>query len=177
MSWDINHYWGINFLSQQDPVQGPVEFITVIMVEKAIKSIKSNKAAGPTEIAVEMVKAAGPLAVRHISHLTNIIKEEKIPEEWNLLYIINCHKAKGDALEKWNYRGLKMLDPVLKIQCWTCLKNHLKKSSIYKFNTIWFHAWKRNNWCYFCHSATTCETYIQVWELLFHVCWSGKSIW
>ena len=38
-----------------------------------------------------------------------------IPEEWNLSYVINCYQGEGDALELCSYRGLKMLDQVLKI--------------------------------------------------------------
>ena len=52
------------------------------MIDNAIKSIKNNKTAGPTEIVVEMLRAVGPLAVRNISNLTIfIIKEQKSQKE------------------------------------------------------------------------------------------------
>ena len=50
------------------------------MIDKALKSIKNNKTAGPTEI-VEMLRAVGPLAVRHISHLTIFMTKEEKPQK------------------------------------------------------------------------------------------------
>ena len=51
-----------------------------------------------------------------ITHLINcIIADNKIPDDWCLSYIINCYKGKGDALLRGNYRGLKLLDQVMKV--------------------------------------------------------------
>ena len=63
-----------------------------------------------------MIRAGGDVAAEQIALLANaIIQEERIPDDWNLSYIINCYKGKGDALERGNYRGLKLLDQVLKV--------------------------------------------------------------
>ena len=37
-----------------------------------------------------------------------------IPSDWEDSFIINIYKGKGDALERGNYRGLKLLDHVMK---------------------------------------------------------------
>ena len=77
-----NHYDHLNTefcresesLAEQQPVQGPVS--------RAINSMKNSKSPGPIEIVVEIIRAAGPLAVTKITKLVNlIIKEGYIPEE------------------------------------------------------------------------------------------------
>ena len=119
---NYNHFLNIEFpwesesLTEQEPVQDPARLITEGMVRGAINYMKNSRAAGPAEIVVEMIRADGPLAVTEITKLVNLnLKEGYIPEEWNLSYVINCYKGKGDALERGSCRGLKILDQVLKI--------------------------------------------------------------
>ena len=86
------------------------------MVAKALQKMKKDKAAGPSGITVEMIHAAGEGILVAIAHLANrIIYESAIPEDWDLSCIINCFKGKGDALDRGNFRGLKLIDQVLKI--------------------------------------------------------------
>ena len=54
--------------------------------------------------------------VTAISELVNLfIYEENIPEDWKDSVIINCYKGKGDATDRGNYRGLKLLEHVIKV--------------------------------------------------------------
>ena len=54
--------------------------------------------------------------VTAISELVNLfIYEENIPEDWKDSVIINCYKGKGDATDRGNYRGLKLLEYVTKV--------------------------------------------------------------
>ena len=54
--------------------------------------------------------------VTAISELVNLfIYEENIPEDWKDSVIINCYKGKGDATDRGNYRGLKLLEHVTKV--------------------------------------------------------------
>ena len=46
-------------MSQEAPVEGPAINIIPEMVSKAINKMKSGKAAGPSVIIIEMIKAAG----------------------------------------------------------------------------------------------------------------------
>ena len=63
-----------------------------------------------------MIKAAGELGLEMIADLLNqIIREGVVPAEWELSTIVNCYKGKGDALERGNYRGLKLTDQILKV--------------------------------------------------------------
>ena len=83
---------------------------------EAIKRMKQGKAGGSSVVIVEMIKADGRQTVTAISQLVNlIIYEENIPEDWKDLFIINCYKGKGDATDRENYRGLKLLEHVMKI--------------------------------------------------------------
>ena len=86
------------------------------MVRKAIAKLKSGKAPGPSGITSEMIKAGGVYLVRMLTNLINeIIRSQSIPNDWNDAFIINCYKGKGDSLERGNYRGLKLLELVMKI--------------------------------------------------------------
>jgi hypothetical protein len=40
-----------------------------------------------------------------------IIAQGEIPNDWQSCVLVNCFKGKGDALERGNYRGLKLLRP------------------------------------------------------------------
>ena len=47
--------------------------------------------------------------------IEEIICEGCIPSEWEESYIVSLYKNKGDALERGNYRGLKLIDQVMKV--------------------------------------------------------------
>ena len=82
------------------------------MVKKAISKIRSGKAAGPSGIVVEMIKAAGDTGATMVSVLaTAIIRDGKVPTDQEQSFIVCLYKGKGDALIKCNYRGLKLTDP------------------------------------------------------------------
>ena len=43
-----------------------------------------------------------------------MVRNGVIPSDWEDSFIINIYKGKGDTLERGNYRGLKLLDHVMK---------------------------------------------------------------
>ena len=105
-----------NNLTPVEPVESAAIFIEKDMVRIAVKKMKKRKAAGPSGIVPEMIKAAGELGLEMIADLLNqIIREGVVPAEWELSTIVNCYKGKGDALERGNYRGLKLTDQILKV--------------------------------------------------------------
>ena len=64
-------------------------------------------AAGPSGIVAEMFQAAGdPYAVMVFNLATSIVRDGKIPKEWEEIFIIVLFKGKGDDLVHGNYRGL-----------------------------------------------------------------------
>ena len=86
------------------------------MVLKALKKMKVGKAAGPSGIVVEMLKADPNLCCKVIAELANaIVREEKMPTEWKESIILSLYKGKGDALICENYHGLKFTEQVLTV--------------------------------------------------------------
>ena len=78
--------------------------------------MKEGKAAGVSGIVAEMLKASGEACLElFIELFNNIVKEEKVPSDWEMSVIINCFKGKGDAIEHGNFRGLKLLDHLMKV--------------------------------------------------------------
>ena len=114
----LNHEndWNVNSLSEAPSVSGPPITVTAIMVASAISCMKIGIAVGPSGIAIEMIKASGSVGAQMIADLANsIIKAGQIPKQWEESFIINVYKGKGDAMERGNYRGLKLLDHALKV--------------------------------------------------------------
>ena len=108
--WDPNH------LSDESPVEGPPIPITIDMVKKAISQMKAGKAPGPSGIVVEMIRAAGDMGASMIRDLAAaIIPDGKVPSDWEQSFIVCLYKGKGDALERGNYRGLKLTEQVMKV--------------------------------------------------------------
>ena len=104
-------------LSYQPPVEGPSIPITIDMVKKAISQMKAGKAPGPSGIVVEMIQAAGDMGTSMILDLAvAIIPDGKVPSDWEQSFIVCLYKGKGDALERGNYRCLKLTEQVMKIQ-------------------------------------------------------------
>ena len=101
--------WDPNTLTDESPVEGPAIIITTEMVSKAISKMKAGKAAGPSGIIIEMIKAAGDQIISSLTSLFNcIVREGVVPTDWHMSYIINLFKGKGDALLRGNFRGLKL---------------------------------------------------------------------
>ena len=47
--------------------------------------------------------------------IEDIISEGCIPTDWQESFIVNLYKGKGDALNRGNYRGLKLIEQVMKV--------------------------------------------------------------
>ena len=63
--------------------------------------------------AFSLVGEAGAEEVRDL--VENIISEGCIPADWQESFIVNLYKGKGDALNRGNYRGLKLIEQVMKV--------------------------------------------------------------
>ena len=77
--------------------------------------MKAGKAPGSSGIVVEMIRAAGDMGAFMICDLAAaIIRDGKVPSDWEQSFIVCLYKGKGDALERGNYRGLKLTEQVIK---------------------------------------------------------------
>ena len=113
---NVEFDWDPDHLSYPSPVEGPPIPITIDMVKKAISQMKAGKAPGPSGIVVEMIRAAGDMGASMIRDLeVAIIRDGKVPSDWKQSFIVCLYKGKGDALERGNYRGLKLTEQVIKI--------------------------------------------------------------
>lgn len=99
-----------------EKVNGPAEIITYSEEKTAITGAKSGKAAGPSGVVAEMLKASGDVGVQRVTDLCNsTMQEGKVPNDWKKSWMVNVYKGKGDALECGSYRGIKLLDHVMKV--------------------------------------------------------------
>ena len=86
------------------------------MITKAISKMASGKAAGPSGIVAETLKPVGEAGAVEVRDLIeDIISEGCIPTDWQESYIVNLYKGKGDALNRGNYKGLKLIEQVMKV--------------------------------------------------------------
>ena len=112
---NVEFDWDPDHLSYQPPVEGLPIPITIDMVKKAISQMKAGKAPGPSGIVV-MIRATGNMGASMIRDLAvAIIRDGKVPSDWEQSFIVCLCKGKEDALERVNYRGLKLTEQVMKI--------------------------------------------------------------
>lgn len=113
---NVEFDWDRASLEEMQPVQGPFPKIDNNMVKGAINNMKNGKAAGSSGLVAEMMKASGDVGVTMVTELTNtFVKEGMAPDDWLRSVIVNVFKGKDDALVRGNYRGIKLLDQVLKV--------------------------------------------------------------
>ena len=87
--------------------------MTIKIVAKAIINMKNGKAAGPLGAVAEMLKASDNIAVWLVTDLANDMMRNGTSHLTGKI-IINIYNGKGDAVIRVNYRGLKLLDLVMK---------------------------------------------------------------
>ena len=103
-------------LPEVAPVEGPPPSVTKDLIRKALRKMKCGKAAGPSGIIAEMLKAANEVGIALLTELTEVVFcNGVIPKDWLESFILNLYKGKGDALERGNYHGLKLTDQVMKL--------------------------------------------------------------
>ena len=113
---NVEFPWDPDSLSPAPPVEGPATYFSANMVGEARKKQKKNKAPGMSGLCAEMIEPVGEVADEYLAKLFNkIVSEGKVPNDWSESIIVNLFKGKGDALERGNYRGLKLLDQGMKM--------------------------------------------------------------
>ena len=80
-----------------------------IEISKAIKSLKTGKAAGPDGIPPEALKADTQTSTEMLYLLLNKVwEQEQLPEDWKKGHVVKLPK-KGDTSSCNNWRGIKLL--------------------------------------------------------------------
>ena len=97
-------------------VEGPADMISKEEVRQSIQNPKVRKAARPSGVTAEMIKTADEQAVDWLTSICNrIVKEEAIPESWQISELVLIYKGKGDVLECGSSRGIKLLEHGMKV--------------------------------------------------------------
>ena len=78
-------------------VEGPVEGVTDEKVMEAMNKMKFGKAAGPSEVNMDMIIASGKFGV--IKKLCQRVLDGKgMPEEWKTSVVVPIFEGKGDVM-------------------------------------------------------------------------------
>lgn len=101
-----------NELPQTDPVQGPIENIKDAEVILQREKMAANKAQGPDELPIELVKIMKGTGIKW---MTSCLREFGKSGKVRKSKITPIYKEKGNPLSCGNYRGIKLLSHSLKL--------------------------------------------------------------
>ena len=97
-------------------VEGPLQEVTIEEVQLALKSMKPNKAPGPSGLSTDILKSGGGIVVEQLTKvLKQVMTTEQSPTEWKESITIPIFKGKGDPLQCDKYRGLRLLEHSMKV--------------------------------------------------------------
>ena len=86
-------------------------------MEKAILSLKDNKAAGPDNIPAEVIKYGGCALHRRLHNfILDCWSTKCLPKQWKNANIILVYKQKGERAECGNSHGISLLSVAGKVQ-------------------------------------------------------------
>ena len=106
----VEFEWPSDLLPEAAPVEGPASPVTMDIICKALHKMKRGKAAGPSGVIDEMLKASSEEGITMLSHLTEEAFSEGVnPRDLEESYIIYLCKSNGDALDRNSYWSLKHL--------------------------------------------------------------------
>ena len=101
---------------QADLVEGPVERVSREEVVKALGKMKAGKAAGPSEVSVEMIAASREIGIDVMVELCQSVLDGRgMPDEWAQSIVVPIFNGKGDAMNCGAYRGVKLPEHAMKI--------------------------------------------------------------
>ena len=96
--------------------EGPHQQITLDEVGRALKEMKSEKATGPDDLAVELWKSHHWSPERWLTRLFNkIIEGKETPDDWQRSTTIPIWKGKGNLADCANYRPIRLLSHSMKV--------------------------------------------------------------
>ena len=81
--------------AEADMVEGPVEGVTYEEVMKAMNRMKLGKAAGPSEVNMNMIMASGKFGFIIKKLCERILDGEDLPEEWKTSVVVPIFEGKG----------------------------------------------------------------------------------
>lgn len=88
--------------------EGSAILVGSSMIDKAIKDMKARKAPGPSVVTGKMLEISHKIKYGIVTPIAN-----QVVQEGDL--IVSCYKVTGETLDRSNYRGIKLLDQVMKV--------------------------------------------------------------
>ena len=86
------------------------------LLSRALGIMKQGKATGPLGVISEMLKTASEGGLQKLRLLAELVfSSGEIPKDLEESFILNLYKGKGEALDRGNYRGLKLTDQVMNL--------------------------------------------------------------
>ncbi|ESN97832.1 hypothetical protein HELRODRAFT_147564, partial [Helobdella robusta] len=83
---------------------------TVEELTKTLKAMKDGKAAGPSGLTNDIIKASGTAGIQTLLQLCREIwRNCSMPTEWNYSMTVPLYKGKGYPLNCSSYRGIRLL--------------------------------------------------------------------
>src|SRR3989441_12971439 len=105
--WNKDSIGSIDVMNREE-ASVDERLISVSEVRLAIAKAKSGKAAGPSGVAADMLKAA---EVKWVTDICNeVVRSGVVPVDWRRTWMVNVYKGKGNALECSSYRVLSDLE-------------------------------------------------------------------
>ena len=106
--------WKNENLSVNNPIIEPQLQIEKVSVRKTLHKVKKGKTSGTS--GVVLLLSFGDVDTERLKNLFDkIIAENKVPKDWTTSVIVNCFQFNSDATERGNYRGLKLLEHMMKV--------------------------------------------------------------
>ena len=102
-------------LRWKNAVEGPWHEITEQEVERALKDMKSGRAAGLSGLTSDMLNYVGRKGVMELLKVfQKIMRSGTMTMEWGDTLTVPLYKGKGDALHCGKYRGLRLQEHSIK---------------------------------------------------------------
>ncbi|XP_052271871.1 uncharacterized protein LOC127872585 [Dreissena polymorpha] len=89
---NVEFEWPSELLPEVAPVEGHPPLVTVEQIRKALCKVKCGKAAGPSGVIAEMLKAAGEEGTEMLTEV--VFSNGVIPKDWVESHILNLYKGK-----------------------------------------------------------------------------------
>ena len=105
-----------NHIEDVEVIEGPIQEISLDEVNGALKTMKNNKAPGPSGITSDIIKLAGETGIIELHRTLQKIASNKIcPEEWQQLLFSRARET------RWNVESTEDLG------CWNTPRKFLRK--------------------------------------------------
>ncbi|XP_061704212.1 uncharacterized protein LOC133515657 [Cydia pomonella] len=118
---DLNE--SIEYVSENE------DSISMDEIVKALKGMKSGKAAGYDKVSVEMLKAGQGIVATQMYRLFNMcFRTGQVPRDWCKAVIVPLYKGKGSQLDCKNYRGISLLSVVGKLYAKILIERVVKET-------------------------------------------------